>query len=94
MKITKLKMIRLAAGLTCEEMGRFIGLHPTQYSRLENHWDRRVTASTNSKFIRALGEGFDFLMEPVDVPELESFIERVEARCSNKATRNPEGTHK
>jgi len=76
MKITKLKMIRLTAGLTCEEMGRFIGLHPTQYSRLENHWDRRVTASTNSKFTRALGEGFDFLMEPVEFSELESMVQR------------------
>ena len=76
MKITKLKMIRLAAGLTCEEMGRFIGLHPTQYSRLENNWDRRVTASTNSKFMRALGEGFDFLMEPVEFSELEPMVQR------------------
>jgi transcriptional regulator with XRE-family HTH domain len=76
MKITKLKMIRLAAGITCEEMSRFIGLHPTQYSRLENNWERRVTAATNHKLIAALGEGFNFLMQPVEVPELAPMVQR------------------
>jgi DNA-binding XRE family transcriptional regulator len=76
MKITKLKMIRIGAGLTCEEMGRFIGLHPTQYSRLENNWDRRVTSDTNNKFVTALGEGFDFLMQPVEMVELEPMVKR------------------
>lgn len=78
MKITKLKMIRIGAGLTCEEMARFIGLHPTQYSRLENNWDRRVTATTNDKFVAALGEGFKFLMQPVEVSELEPMVQRAE----------------
>ncbi|MDA8408563.1 MAG: helix-turn-helix transcriptional regulator [Deltaproteobacteria bacterium] len=78
MKITKLKIIRLTAGLTCEEMGRFIGLHPTQYLRLENNWDRRVTADTDNKLIAALGEGFNFLMLPVEVPELDPLIQRAE----------------
>lgn len=78
MKITKLKMIRLTAGLTCEEMAHFIELHPTQYSRLENNWDRRVTAATNNKFIAALGEGFNFLMQPVEVPELDPMVQRAE----------------
>ncbi len=76
MRITKLKMIRLAAGLTCEEMGQFIGLHFTQYSRMENNWERRVTPATNDKFIVALGEGFEFLMQPVEVLELAPMIER------------------
>jgi hypothetical protein len=92
MKITKLKMIRLTAGLTCEEMAHFIALHPTQYSRLENNWERRVSAATNYKFITALGEGFNFLMEPVEVPELEPLIERVEARCSHQAACHLDGT--
>lgn len=76
MKITKLKMIRLTAGFTCEEMAHFIELRPTQYSRLENNWDRRVTAATNNKFIAAFGEGFNFLMQPVEVPELEPMVQR------------------
>ncbi|MGC8659237.1 MAG: helix-turn-helix domain-containing protein [Desulfomonilaceae bacterium] len=76
MKVTKLKMIRLVAGLSREEMADFIELHPTQYSRLENNWDRRVTAATNNKFIAALGEGFNFLMQPVEVPELDPLIQR------------------
>ena len=76
MKITKLKMIRLTAGLTCEEMGRLIGLHFTQYSRLENYCEHRVSDATNEKFIAALGEGFEFLMQPVEIAELEPMVNR------------------
>jgi DNA-binding XRE family transcriptional regulator len=76
MKITKLKMIRLMAGLTCQEMGRLIGIHYTQYSRMENRWEHKVTPATNDKFIIALGVGFDFLMEPVEFSELEPMVQR------------------
>lgn len=78
MQISKLKMIRLVAGLTCAEMGHFIGIHPTQYSRLENQWDRRISATVNNRLVAALGEGFDFLMQPVEVGELEPIVRRVE----------------
>jgi hypothetical protein len=59
-------------------MGRFIGLHPTLYSKLENNWDRRVNSVTNDKLVAALGEGFDFLMQPVEVGELEPMVRKAE----------------
>ena len=78
MRMTKLKLIRLSTGLTCEEMGRLVGLHPTAYSRMENNWDRRVSRKTNDRLVAVLGEGFDFLMEPFEVEELKPIIRRIE----------------
>ncbi len=78
MRITKLKLIRLSAGLGCVEMGRLIGIHPSQYSRMENNWERRVNRATNDKLVRTFGEGFDFLMEPIEVSDLEPIIRKVE----------------
>ena len=77
MTLTRLKAIRLSAGLTCQEMGRFIGIHPTRYSRLENNWEHRVHDATNKQLMSVLGEGFDYLMQPVEFPNLESIVQRV-----------------
>ena len=75
---TKLKAIRLALGLTGTEMAELIGIDLSRYSRFENRWETRATKKTNERFIRALGEGFDFLMEPADIPPgLEKPLKRV-----------------
>lgn len=78
MRMTKLKLIRLTAGLSCAEMGRLVGLHATAYSRMENNWDRRVNRKTNERLVAVFGEGFDFLMEPFEIDELKPIIRRIE----------------
>jgi DNA replication protein DnaD len=59
-------------------MGRLIGMHPSQYSRIRNNLERRVNQAKNEKLVRLFGEGFDFLMEPVEVEEIEHMVRRME----------------
>lgn len=81
-RFTRLKALRLTLGLSSEQMADFIGIDKTRYSRIENFWEVRATRKLNERFVSALGEGFDFMVEPVELPELEVISQRIQQRVA------------
>ncbi len=65
MRLTKMKMIKLSARLSREEMEQLILLNQLQYSRLQNHSERLVSVATNDQFITTFVEVFMFLIKPI-----------------------------
>lgn len=78
-RLTKLKALRQAAGLTAQEMSEFLGISKTVYTRIENSWERRVSKNVNERFISKLGESFEYLTEPADIVGVDESLKRMAA---------------
>lgn len=77
MRITKMRALRLKHGVSQKSMADVIGIKQSTLCRLEMGWYARVTDEVNEKLIRVFSEGFDSLIEIVEVEDPEAIVERI-----------------
>lgn len=64
--VKRIKLIRIQAGATLDEMASAIGISKPQLSQIEQGWIGRVNDRLNEKLINVFGESFDWLTEDVE----------------------------
>lgn len=64
-KVKRIKLIRIQAGATLDEMSSAIGITKPLLSQIEQGWIGKVNDRINEKLIEFFGESFDWLTEDV-----------------------------
>lgn len=65
-KVKRIKLIRIQAGATLDEMASIVGISKPQLSQIEQGWIGKVNERLNEKLIRVFGESFDWLTQDVE----------------------------